>query len=84
MMTVVKSPQARLREEMGLAPRVSSSRVRVADWIGFDCGDVVREIGGRHTGRVEAIFDGATIRVRWHETGWTSDLPRDQIEKVTP
>jgi hypothetical protein len=84
MMTVVKSPQARLREELGLPARVSSSRVNSGDWMGLNTGDTVTEIDGRHTGRVEAIHHGAYVVVRWHETRWIETLELRQLQKVTP
>jgi hypothetical protein len=45
------------------------------------CGDVVREREGRHEAVVLAIFHG-TVRVRWCDTGWKSDLPFDTVEVV--
>jgi len=54
----------------------------VGDWIPFRCGDLVVERDsydkhqrhGRHLGRVEAIFHGAFVRVRWLDNGWISDM----------
>jgi len=53
----------------------------VGDWMKLRCGDTVTERDGRHTGRVEAIFGSATVRVRWHDTGWLSDLPLQDVVK---
>jgi hypothetical protein len=40
------------------------------------CGDTVADNDDpRHIGRVEAIRHGAFALVRWHDTGWTSELP---------
>jgi hypothetical protein len=36
----------------------------------------------RHVGRVEAVFASRTIRVKWQDTGWVSDVEVDEIEKV--
>jgi len=54
----------------------------VGDWMKLRCGDVVREVDGRHTGRVEAIHHGAWVRVRWHESGWISMLPLGSVTRV--
>lgn len=53
-----------------------------SDWMKLNTGDVVRERDGRHLGRIEAIFHGAFVRVRWHDTGWLSTLALDEIERV--
>ena len=46
----------------------------VGDWMKLNCGDIVTEVDGRHEGRVQAIINSATIRVRWNDTGWISDF----------
>jgi hypothetical protein len=81
-LTVVESPQAQFRREAGLSPFVSSSRPRVGDWMKLSCGDRVREKGGRHVGTVEAIHWSHTVKVRWEETGWTSELLFDEVERI--
>jgi hypothetical protein len=83
MKTVVESPQARFRREAGLGPIIPSNRrPRVDEWIGLDCGDSVREIGGKHVGRVEAIHMGFMVKVKWDETGWFSWLFLNEVERV--
>jgi hypothetical protein len=56
--------------------------VCVGDWMGLRCGDKVREPEGRHTARVEAIFHGSTVKVRWDETGWISEFELGELVKV--
>lgn len=46
----------------------------VGDWMKLNCGDVVTEVDGRHEGRVEAIINSSTVRVRWKDTGWISEF----------
>jgi hypothetical protein len=79
--TVVESPNAQLRREMGWAQSISHS-IRVGDWMKLNCGDIVREKDGRHTGRVEAIGN-FIVKVRWDDTGWFSWIHRDDLERVT-
>lgn len=55
----------------------------VGDWMKLNCGDRVREHEGRHIGRVEAIFHGAFVKVRW-ENGWFSELPLTEVERLVP
>ncbi len=50
-----------------------------SDWIGFNCGDMVREKEGRHIGRVEAVLWATKIKVRWEENGWTEQLSRRDL-----
>lgn len=47
----------------------------------FSCGDIVREKGGRHHARVEAVHSN-TVKVRWLITRWVSYFEAVQIEKV--
>lgn len=81
MKTVVESPQARFRREAGLAPRISSSRVCAGDWMKLNVGDRVRERGGRHEGRLEAIHNSATVKVKW-DNGWISELLLCEVERT--
>jgi hypothetical protein len=74
MNTVTLSPKRQLEALFGHRPSAGSYRPNAGDWMKFNCGDVVREKGGRHTGRVEQIKWGNTIVVRWHCTGWLSDF----------
>jgi len=46
----------------------------VSDWMKLHCGDTVTEVDGRDAGRVEAIINSATVRVRWKDNGWISDF----------
>lgn len=58
--------------------------VRVSDWVGFYCGDLVQEKDNpRHIGRVEAVFHGVFIKVRWLGNNWFSIYPREDLVKVT-
>ncbi len=82
MRTVVESPQAQFRREAGLGPQISHSRPRAGDWMKLSTGDRVRERGGRHVGRVEAIHWSRTVRVRWEESGWVSELLLGDIERL--
>jgi hypothetical protein len=52
------------------------------DWMGMTSGNHVRERGGRHVGRVQAIFNSATVKVRW-ENGWLSEFPLGDLERLT-
>jgi hypothetical protein len=45
------------------------------------CGDMVREIDGRHVGRLAAISFPFAI-IEWVDNGWRSVLPINEIEKV--
>jgi hypothetical protein len=78
--TVVESPNARLRRELGLGP-ISTSRVRCGDWMGFSLGTRVRERDGRHVGRVEAVHWSRVVRIRW-DNGWTSEVPLEDVERA--
>lgn len=78
--TIVESPQARLRRELGL-PEIGCGRVCAGDWMGLNVGDKVREKGGRHVGRLEAIHNSATVRVRW-PNGWSSIVQMGDIERA--
>lgn len=51
------------------------------DMIGLRVGDLVRERDGRHLATVTAVFHW-TVRVRWIETGWRSDLLPEEVELV--
>lgn len=82
--TVVESPNAAFRRENGLPEISRSARVCAGDWMGLSCGDGVRERDGRHEGRVEAIYWGTSVKVRWDDTGWISDLPLRDLERVKP
>jgi hypothetical protein len=79
--TVIESPQAIFRREAGLSPTVSHARVGVGSWMKLGLGDLVRERDGRHVGRVEAIHWSNTVKVRWLETGWVSEVPLNEIER---
>lgn len=58
------------------------SKACVSDWMRLNCGDTVVEIDGRHTGRVEAILNSAFVKVRWHDTGWISFIPLNDLVKL--
>jgi hypothetical protein len=45
-------------------------------------GDLVTDIEDeRHVGRVEAIRSSAYATVRWLDTGWTSEVPIERLER---
>jgi hypothetical protein len=47
------------------------------------CGDIVADTDDeRHVGRVEAIRHGAFALVRWHDSGWTSEVPIVRLRRV--
>jgi hypothetical protein len=46
------------------------------------CGDVVREHGGRHLGRVERIEWSNHVIVRWLDTGWLTTFRLGEVERV--
>lgn len=82
--TVVESPNARFRREAGL-PAIVNSRTRLCagDWMKLNCGDRVRENGGRHIGRVQAICWSRTVVVCWEGTGWVSELLLGDVVRVS-
>jgi hypothetical protein len=56
---------------------------RVGDWIKLNLGDRVRERDDpRHEGRLEAIRHGTVAVVKWADTGWTSEVPIERLERV--
>jgi hypothetical protein len=58
------------------------SSIGIGDWMRLRCGDLVSAIDDpRHVGRVEAIFNGSSVKLRWQETGWISYLALDEIER---
>jgi hypothetical protein len=47
------------------------------------CGDLVTDRHDpRHVGRVEVIRHGAFVTVRWLDSGWTSELPTERLERL--
>ena len=82
MMTVVESPQARLRRELGLPPRSGPRSVRVDDYFPFRVGQVVqRKDDPRHDGVVVAVISNI-VRVRW-SNGWLEDCDPRVLEHVS-
>ena len=56
---------------------------RVSDWIKLHCGDRVIDVRDpRHDGRVEAVFNGVTVIVRW-DSGWKSEHPISNLRKIS-
>jgi hypothetical protein len=51
-------------------------------WRRLRTGDTVHETDGRHTGRVEAINNSATVKIKWDDTGWISYVPLNDVVKV--
>jgi hypothetical protein len=88
METVVKSPKRLLQEALGISVldgRLCGGYPTAAERLGyrFRCGDIVREKGGRHEARVDAILPTLVARVTWIETGWKGELPLADMEKVS-
>lgn len=54
----------------------------VGDWLPFRLGDIVREHDGRHTGEVRAVDTTLVVKVKWHDTGWTSWVADDGLALV--
>ena len=79
--TVVEFPNRSLRREMGWGDQPSPSRVGAGDWMKLNCGDIVREKDGRHTGCVVAIGN-FIVKVKWDDTGWLSWVSLDDLERV--
>ena len=82
MGTVTESPNRKLRREMGWGAAPSTGRICVGDWMKLRCGNTVREHGGRHEGRVEAIFHSHIVVVKWHESGWLEYCNLRDLERV--
>jgi hypothetical protein len=55
----------------------------VGDWMKLNTGDVVTEIDGRHEGRVQAIINSSTVRVRWNDTGWITDFQLGELVNLS-
>lgn len=54
--------------------------MRVSDWIGVNCGDLIEEKGNpRHIGRVQAVISGINVKVRWLGTNWVSVLDLSEV-----
>ena len=70
--TVKLSPKRQLEALFGHRP--TSDRPTAGSWMKFGCGDIVREVGGRHEGRVMAIKWSHVVVVRWNCTGWLSEF----------
>ena len=77
-MTVVESPQARLRREMDWGPKTSPT-LRVDDYFPFRVGQTVwRKDDPSHEGVVVAVISNS-VRVRW-SNGWLEDCDPDDLE----
>jgi hypothetical protein len=81
MNTVKLSPKRQLEALFGHVAS-TSSRPRCGDWMKLSLGDTVRELEGRHLGRVERIEWGHKVIVKWHETGWLSEFRLSEVERV--
>jgi hypothetical protein len=56
---------------------------RAGDWTKLACGDRVRERDDpRREGRVEAIRNSSVAVVKWGDSGWTSEVPIERLERV--
>jgi hypothetical protein len=52
-------------------------------WLHLRCGDLVYLNGDyRHVGMITAIFNSATAKVIWKESGWISYEPLAELAKV--
>jgi len=46
-------------------------------------GDIVVDIEDeRHEGRVEAIRNSSVALVKWHDTGWITEVPIERLKRV--
>jgi hypothetical protein len=52
---------------------------RVDDYFPFHCGDLVRELDGRHVGEVRAVVSNLVL-VDWLDTGWRGEYYANEIE----
>jgi hypothetical protein len=51
-----------------------------SDWMKLNCGDpVCRKDDPRHTGRVIAIENGSSVKVKWDGSAWISWEPFSDI-----
>jgi hypothetical protein len=51
-------------------------------WRRLRTGDAVHEVEGRHVGRVEAIENSSTVKIKWDDTGWISYIPLSDVVKA--
>jgi hypothetical protein len=59
------------------------SRPTASSWVGIGCGDLVRTTDDpRHIGRVQAVLWSNTVRIKWLDNGWLSDLPLADVVLV--
>jgi hypothetical protein len=85
MNTIVPSPKRLLQEQLNTIMKRGPS-ITARTWLGWDhfrIGTVVREKGGRHEGRIVAVFDSTTARVLWIGSGWKSDVSLAELEIVS-
>lgn len=78
MKTEAPSPKSLLRAHFARSSNLTGNRpsITAATWLGteFRCGQsVCRRDDPKHVGRVQAVFNSTTVKVRWNDTGWTSD-----------
>ena len=58
------------------------SAYNISGWIPFSPGTIIRNVGGRHIGRVESVRNSVFITVRW-ENGWLEqDIEVDDLERA--
>lgn len=81
--TVTLSPKRQLEIAFGHVP--VARRPNAGSWMKFGCGDTVREVGGRHEGRVMAIKWSYIVVVKWQDSGWLSEfnLHEKELELVS-
>jgi hypothetical protein len=87
MKTEAPSPKSRLRlvwSQSHPRPVAVARSITAATWLGFDfrCGEMVREKGGRHIGRIEAIKWSTVAVVKFSDTGWKAEIPLSELEYV--
>lgn len=59
------------------------ARPTASSWMNLTCGDTVCAVDDpRHHGRIEAIANSATVKVRWNDNGFLSYLPLEDVRKV--
>jgi len=49
----------------------------------FHCGDTVCDVHDPvHVGRLEAVRHSSVAKIRWHGTGWVSEIPLGRLRKA--
>jgi len=85
--TVVPSPKSLLRAHFARQERSGALQVantdtaaRTLGYAGFRPGVLVREKGGRHVARIDAILWSVDARVTFLDSGWRADFALADLE----